>query len=202
MHTTYDKQPRFPQWELYGWILSIIWTLVLGTSLVWNILQARSNTLEAGRIQARMAYEKDIIYRRWNAGHGGVYVSISEQVEPNPYLSDNPERDIQTQFDTMLTLINPAYMTRQVHELGFETMGMRGHITSLNPIRPENAADSWETGALQAFEAGEDEVSSVEEIDGDRYLRLMRPLVTEEGCLKCHAAQGYQVGDIRGEGIC
>ena len=26
----------------------------------------------------------------------------------------------------------------------------------------------------------------------------MGPLVTEESCLKCHAAQGYKVGDIRG----
>ena len=30
------------------------------------------------------------------------------------------------------------------------------------------------------------------------YLRLMRPLMTEKGCLKCHAVQGYKLGDIRG----
>ncbi len=29
-------------------------------------------------------------------------------------------------------------------------------------------------------------------------MRLMRPLITEKGCLKCHAVQGYRVGDIRG----
>ncbi len=29
-------------------------------------------------------------------------------------------------------------------------------------------------------------------------MRLMRPLITEEGCLTCHAEQGYEVGDIRG----
>ncbi|MFC1783615.1 histidine kinase dimerization/phosphoacceptor domain -containing protein, partial [Planctomycetota bacterium] len=29
-------------------------------------------------------------------------------------------------------------------------------------------------------------------------MRLMRPIFTEEGCLKCHAAQGYEVGDVRG----
>jgi hypothetical protein len=26
----------------------------------------------------------------------------------------------------------------------------------------------------------------------------MKPLVTQEGCLKCHEHQGYKVGDIRG----
>lgn len=29
-------------------------------------------------------------------------------------------------------------------------------------------------------------------------MRLMRPLVTEESCLACHAQQGYKKGDIRG----
>jgi len=35
-------------------------------------------------------------------------------------------------------------------------------------------------------------------IANESHLRLMRPLITEESCLKCHAAQGYEVGDIRG----
>ena len=29
-------------------------------------------------------------------------------------------------------------------------------------------------------------------------MRLMRPLVTEQSCLKCHAEQAYRVGDVRG----
>ncbi|MHC4326296.1 MAG: c-type heme family protein, partial [Planctomycetota bacterium] len=89
-------------------------------------------------------------------------------------------------------------MTRQVHELGLEQYGSRGHITSLNPIRPANAADEWETKALQAFEQGIKEVSSVEKLDNENYMRLMRPLITEQGCLKCHADQGYKAGDLRG----
>ncbi len=89
-------------------------------------------------------------------------------------------------------------MTRQVHELAEQQYGVRGHITSLNPIRPENAPGPWETEALQTFERGKTEVSSVEKMEGKEYIRLMRPLITEKGCLKCHAAQGYQEGDIRG----
>ena len=30
------------------------------------------------------------------------------------------------------------------------------------------------------------------------YLRLMRPMVAEQDCLKCHGFQGYKVGDVRG----
>ena len=51
---------------------------------------------------------------------------------------------------------------------------------------------------MEAFEAGQPLVSSVETIDGQSYLRLMRPLVMEDACLKCHAEQGYKVGDLRG----
>ena len=35
-------------------------------------------------------------------------------------------------------------------------------------------------------------------IENELYFRLMRPMVTEKGCLKCHGFQGYKVGDIRG----
>jgi PAS domain S-box-containing protein len=184
--------------ERYVWALAPVWTLVIAASLVWNVVQIKQNSLEAARIQARVAYEKDIIYRRWNAGHGEVYVPVSEGTKPNPYLSKMPERDITTPSGKLLTLMNPAYMTRQVHELAEEEYSVRGHITSLNPIRPENAPDPWETLALRAFNSGKSEVSSVKEIEGKDYMRLMRPLITEKGCLKCHAAQGYDEGDIRG----
>ncbi len=186
------------QVERYVWILAVMWTVAVAVSLVWNVVQIKHNTLEAARIQARATYDKDIIYRRWNAGHGGVYVMVTEVTQPNPYLSDIHERDITTPLGKLLTLMNPAYMTRQVHELAEEQYGVRGHITSLNPIRPENAPGPWETEALQAFERGETEVSLLGEMKGKEYMRLMRPLTTEKGCLKCHAAQGYQEGDIRG----
>jgi signal transduction histidine kinase len=94
--------------------------------------------------------------------------------------------------------MNPSYMTRQIHEMETEQCGLRGHITSLNPIRPANAADTWEIKALQAFEQGVAEVSSVEKFDNKAYMRLMSPMVTEQSCLKCHAEQGYKVGDLRG----
>ena len=178
--------------------LLVVWTVFVGTVLLWNLRHQGHETLEVARHQARVAFEKDLVYRRWVAGHGGVYVPVSEQTPPNPYLSHVEERDITTPSGRRLTLINPAYMTRQVHELGAEQYGLRGHITSLNLIRPENAADPWEKEALESFGQGVTEVSSVEQIDGQSYMRLMRPLVTEEGCLKCHAGQGYKQGDIRG----
>ncbi|MDY7039041.1 MAG: DUF3365 domain-containing protein [Thermodesulfobacteriota bacterium] len=114
--------------------------------------------------------------------------------QPNPYLSHLEERVIATPSCKRLTLINPAYMTRQVYRLAEVEYGIHGHITSLNPIRPENGPDLWESKALRTFERGETVISLVEEMEGEEYMRLMRPLVTEKGCLKCHTAQGYREG--------
>jgi PAS domain S-box-containing protein len=107
--------------------------------------------------------------------------------------------DARSHFNKdVLYLTNPANMTRQVHELKAQEDGVLGHITSLKPLRPENAPDAWEAAALRAFEQGRTEVSSRELLHGEPRLRLMKPLVTEAVCLKCHAAQGYREGDIRG----
>jgi PAS domain S-box-containing protein len=97
-----------------------------------------------------------------------------------------------------LTLVNPAYMTRMVHELGTNAYGLKGHITSLRPIRPENAPDPWERKALQAFERGTREFSEVVQQDGHSTLRFMGAFLVEASCLGCHAHQGYQLGEVRG----
>lgn len=177
--------------------VAVFWTIIIAASWAWNVRQVQQNTLAEALVQARVAYEKDLVYRRWNTLHGGVYVRVTEETKPNPYLKI-PERDIETTEGLQLTLINPAYMTRQANELAGTEFGVHGHLTSLNPLRPKNRPDEWEEKALKAFEGGERESSSVSTIMGREFMRLMRPLETEAGCLRCHATQGYQVGDIRG----
>ena len=180
------------------WALLIAWTLLLGVSLAWNINTHNSTIEDQARIIARTAFEKDVLYRHWNSGKGGVYVFISPDSQPNPYLINIPDRDLTTTSGSQLTMINPAYMTRQVFDLQKKDMGVIGHITSLKPIRPANAADEWEISALELFEVGEKEVSGISITGEQPYLRLMKPLMVEENCMKCHAAQGYTVGQIRG----
>ncbi|NOX35025.1 MAG: DUF3365 domain-containing protein [Deltaproteobacteria bacterium] len=174
-----------------------VWTLFIILSLLWHRKTIRSSTLEAARIEARDVLQNHVIYRSWNASHGGLYAPVTPKTRPNPYL-DIPERDIQTPSGVKLTKINPAYMTRQVIELALKKFGYIGHITSLKPIRPGNKPDDWEAHALKSFERGNNEVSSLAIINKKKYMRLIRPLITEKKCLKCHAKQGYKEGDIRG----
>lgn len=191
------RKPSF-RVERYIWAVLLAWTIITGSSLAWNVSRVNTVQRELAREQARVGHEKDVLYRRWNTTRSPVYVAENDQTPPNPYLGDVPERDISTPSGKPLTMMNPAYMTRQVHEIGKRESGVRGHITSLNPIRHENAPDPWEAEALKAFDRGQTEVSDIQELDGREHMRLMRPLTTERGCLKCHAEQGYRVGDIRG----
>ena len=182
----------------YGWIVIGVWTLVAAASLGWNLLQDRDEALIVARNIALTNYERDVLYRRWAAAHGGVYVPVTPDTPPTPYLARLPERDIVTPSGRRLTLLNPAYMTRQIYELAQEAGLPRGHLTSLKPLRPQNAPDAWEKKALEAFEHGKEEVSEVVSIDGQPSMRLMRPFRIDHSCLTCHEEQGYKVGDIRG----
>ena len=178
---------------------AVFWTAVLAASFSWYYRHEQKSLLDIARAEARATYEKDALYRRWATSHGGVYVPVSAASPPSPYLAGISERDLTTPSGRALTLVNPAYMTRQVYEMANQSQNLvRGHLTSLRPIRPENEPDPWEAAALRRLETGGKEVSEVQTMQGRKYMRLMRPFVTEQGCLKCHEAQGYRVGDLRG----
>jgi signal transduction histidine kinase len=182
----------------YAVALAVGWTTVIVASLGWNLLQMRQDFVERARMEAHGSSDKDLLLQRWVSEHGGVYVPVTEKTPPNPNLAYVEERDIVTPSGRRLTLMNAAYVMRQLYTSGQETHGIRGHFTSLNPIRRENAADPWEASVLHAFERGQGEVSAIAMLDEESYMRFMRPMVTEERCLKCHGEQGYQIGDIRG----
>ncbi len=183
--------------KYYGTGIIIVWSFFIGITVFWHQKTMDAGVIEAAKIEARSAFENHVIYRSWNAGHGGVYAKTDAQTRPNRWL-DIPERDIQTPSGVKLTLINPAYMTRQINEMTFKKFGYISHITSLNPIRPANRPDPWEKKALESFAKGKKEASSIEIIKNQPYMRLMRPLLTKQECLYCHAKQGYKTGDIRG----
>ncbi len=184
----------------YVILLHLLWAAVMAISLGWSLRGVEVEVAKLAAVEGRSNLDKDLMYRRWVARHGGVYAPVTPETPPNPYLAHIPERDLTTPAGRRLTLINPAYMTRQVYEMAKEAYGgVRGHITSLNPLNPGNAPDAWERQALETLaKGGQDEVVAETINNGVPSLRLMRRLVTEKGCLKCHASQGYKEGDVRG----
>jgi len=206
---TMDKKPDFtdrregPRRAPYPptawfWLLCIGWSLAVLSSLAWNMFAQTDAIRNHALHDADVYFKKTISFRQWGAEHGGVYVPITKNTPPNPLLSFIPERDIETPSGKKLTMMNPAYMTRQLFELEERALKVRGHLTSLKPLRSENSADEWETKALNAFELGKTEVVEINDIDGKEHMRVMRPLYVEKACLKCHAQQGYREGEVRG----
>jgi PAS domain S-box-containing protein len=178
-------------------LITAWWIMVVAVSLVLSLYEESRQVEATARIAARASIAKDLDYRHWASMHGGVYVPVTAQTQPNPYLKLS-NRDVTTTDGRQLTLINPSYMVRQVFALEGKDPAAQSHITSLKPIRPGNAPNAWEEAALHRFERGEEEVSERIELTDQVYLRMMRPMVVEESCLNCHRAQGYKLGEIRG----
>ncbi len=192
------KKETVPYLKKTFFILMAFWTFAIGLFLTLSIIEEKNTVFSIAAKECKTGFVKDVQYRLWATKHGGVYVPQSEDTPPNPYLSHIPERDITTPSGKKLTLMNPAYMTRQVFEISKERFGYKGHITSLNPLRKENSADDWEKKSLTSFEHGVNEVLEIVDLNGEPHIRFMSPFITEKGCLKCHASQGYKVGEIRG----
>lgn len=189
---------RVSRYTFWLWVNYLVVGLLFGAS-VWHEFSdidehVQSIAQERGGVLFRMIE----LTRLWNAEHGGVYVPVTPDTQPNPYLK-HPRRDLSTQDGQQLTMVNPAFMTRQIAEIAEKTDGVHFHITSLKPIRPANAADAWEVSALQAFEAGQakDRLELIRTPDRV-YHRFMAPLYVQQACLNCHAEQGYRLGDVRG----
>ncbi len=176
----------------------LLWTLLVGSSLGWNIFQLNNQAQYLATEEARSNWNKDQAFRRWATRHGGFYVKPDARTPPSPYLAHLPNRDITTTDGTKLTLMNPAYMMRQMTEEFEEMYGVKGRITGQVLLNPINKADPWEMQALKRFDKGETEVVEINALNGEPYLRLMRPMIMEEGCVKCHGHLGFKVGDIRG----
>ncbi|MEW8459170.1 MAG: diguanylate cyclase, partial [Candidatus Thiodiazotropha endolucinida] len=180
------------------WLAFFGWTLLVLFLLLWAMSNEDAEMLELARQEAIDNFNKDQAFRVWATTHGGVYVPVTERTQPSPHLSHIPERDLVTPSGRQLTLMNPAYMLRQMMEDYADLYGVKGRITSIKPLNPNNAPDDWERAALESFDRGEMEQFELTDISGEPYLRLIRPMVTTEGCLKCHHHQGYQVGEVRG----
>ncbi|MEO5346648.1 MAG: PAS domain S-box protein [Magnetococcus sp. YQC-9] len=178
------------------WVLPFLfWSGLLYVSYYWNLNNLDRQALDLAINRGRVVFQFVETVRLWNAQHGGVYVPTTDASPPNPHLPG--KRDLTTVEGSRFTRLNPAYMTRQIADVALQTGYMSLHLTSLKPIRPENAPDPWESDALQAFEQGVKERIAL--LDGEPLkFRFMAPLVTRAACLSCHAHQGYQEGDVRG----
>jgi putative nucleotidyltransferase with HDIG domain/diguanylate cyclase (GGDEF)-like protein len=180
---------------LKRWVIYIIlfWTGVIGFFIFYDLYHSYEYAKNEALLKAKTKIQNDIDFRQWIASHGGVYVPIDKNTKPNLYLAHLKNRDIETFDNQHLTLINPAYALRQL----LTQSSFNKHIDKITSnilLNPNNAPDMWEKKALNKVIKSE---KPYYEFKNDE-LRYLSPFKVNKSCLKCHAFQGYRVGDIRG----
>ncbi|CAA7625160.1 EAL domain-containing protein [Magnetospirillum sp. SS-4] len=176
-----------------------VWSLLLALSLWLNVSRQQSITYELALSTARDAFNKDQAYRFWASSHGGVYVEPTEKTPPSPWMAHLPDRDVTTNDGRALTLMNPAYMLREMMQDYGELYGIKGRIVGIVYLNPNNEADAWEADAIRTFAAGKaEEVVELSDLEGHSHLRLIKPFAMEESCQKCHGHLGFKNGEVRG----
>ncbi|MDX2470119.1 MAG: DUF3365 domain-containing protein, partial [SAR324 cluster bacterium] len=136
----------------------VFWLTVLLMSLSFVIYSQVETTKKMAINSATSNLNKDLALRLWATKHGGIYVPVDERTPANVHLAHIKERDIETLAGKKLTLMNPAYMIRQIHDEASTLYGITGTLTSLKLLNKNNAPDPWERAALLAFEKGSKEV--------------------------------------------
>ncbi|WP_428610292.1 EAL domain-containing protein [Sedimenticola sp.] len=177
----------------------LVWSSLVGYSLNWNITNLQNEKINLAISAAKSNWNKDQAFRQWATKHGGVYVPVTERTPPNPYLAHLKRRDVETTGGMKLTLMNPAYMLRQLTNEFEDSYGIKGKITGKITLNPVNKADAWERAALDRFERESiSEIYEQTEIDGAPYMRYMKPMYMIKACEQCHAVLGFRDGDLRG----
>jgi len=196
-----DKGPVTRRRIIFIFLLPmlLLQALTLALLIGWEKKKADSEQIYELTEVAKGFYQQIIVTRNWNARHGGVYVEITPETQPNPYL-DIPDRDIVSVNGKRYTKINPAYMTRQLSEIAGKDHGYWFKIISLKPVNPNNTPDQWEAVMLRNFEksAAADATEIEKSENGKRVFKHIVPLKTEKPCLRCHEKYGSLYGDIRG----
>lgn len=178
-------------------ILHIFLVAVTAISLTINLGQTRKQYEELAIVTGRTFFQSINFARKWNSEHGGVYVPITKDFQPNPYLKD-PLRNLTATNGMRLTKVNPAHMTRLISELSKHDRGVQFRVESLKPINPINKANPQEEAAIKKFADGVSEVFDIIGAGESAIFRYIAPLKTDQSCLSCHAKEGYKAGDIIG----
>jgi diguanylate cyclase (GGDEF)-like protein len=182
-------------WRTFFINLSLV-VLLAVSGLYTGLALSSGRTIEAEiNTRARTIFGAVMLARRWNASHEGVYIEKRAGVLSSPYLATPDRRGTD---GALYTRRDPAAMTREMSELAGQDGSFSFHLTSLRPLNPANAPDAFEADGLARIERGEPEVTTREARGSKMVARYLGPLRVDSTCLECHAAQGYQIGQLRG----
>lgn len=176
----------------------LAWSVVVVGFSVATIYWGNLTLVQQAEITAEHLFKRNELLQRWSSSHEGIYLAVNDTPPKKSKFTFSPGRDLDTADEKQLTKVRPTHIIHQLNEFGAAEDDVKTNLTSLNPLEPRNVPDLWEEKALRRLSAGEDKVVELFSVHSNKFLRFMKPLFVEKKCLKCHAHQGYSVGDIRG----
>lgn len=179
-------------------VTHLCWLALMLGLLSWSIWRDGLQLEQLVEREALVRLESANNIRRWIVGFGGVYAPVSEHHQPNPYIPESANRDIESTTGIQLTIANS--ISALSHIMGKENRVEGGYIrfTGPDPLKQSNLPDAWETGALRRLAAGEKLLGDFTELEDKPYYRLMQPLYLKPKCYKCHEYRSFELGDIVG----
>lgn len=182
-------------WRNFVLYLSLVVISCVIGFFIWMFVQDKQLLLAQVERRAKSLLAVISLMWQWNAANQGVWIEKRPGVFSDYYL---PHPDLQTRDGRTLTQRTPV---RMLDELALQAQSYNlfyGRVVSSDPLNPAHYPDLFEANALAAFREGHDDFFGLEEKDGRFFFRALRPLWVEEGCLRCHAQQNFQLGEIRG----
>jgi len=162
----------------YAIAAALTWTAFIAGSLIWSLLEGRHGILMHAQHEAQISFQREILFHFWSMAEN----RSADEGKPTP-------ADREKFAEPML---------RQLMAQPGPTGEYRTRLTSLHPSRGANLPDAWERAAIMEMAKGIREVSSLATIDGQEYMRVMRPLIQEASCVECHVADPFKIGEVRG----
>lgn len=169
-------------------IASIFWIGLVSASYSWNFHNDKESNFELARQYDRALIAKDMLYYRWNAKYGGIYV-VSESTTENK---------LKGRANGVLIKINPPDMIRSVYKIEKNDKDIIGHFMGTSYGNSSDPIKQWEVRAIAQFNKGVEELSEIQYIDHKEYMSLLQPLKIEQDCLQCHNNSKNKIGDIVG----
>lgn len=163
---------------------------------------------EVSRNEAAAVADHVVAFRTWVAGSGMIWVNKLSHEFPD-FLMQHADGAGGEFFGK-----NPALATRELSTIAsISTSRATFRVTSDEYRHQGNEPDAFEVAAIRSLKQNQKQ-PFIEGYEG-RHYRYARPILVEQGCLKCHGdpndapaavlekygaqkAFGYQIGQVRG----
>jgi signal transduction histidine kinase len=183
------------QWKFLFSIALIIFPIlgvIFGVAVVQNHNQAIEQVLNQARILSRQI----ILTRQWVADCGGV-MAIKDSAGANGAavfssgIMETPHGIYQK--------FTPSMVTKKLSEYSLRQNLYQFRISSINPLNPDNLADTFEKQALLRFRTEPlTELTGFHTQGREKYIRYMVPLRMDASCMECHRQQNFSDGSVIG----